>query len=217
MASEAPRSRGAPNVEDLGSRSEATRLAILDAALASFARIGFEASSTREIAKAAGVHHASLRYHFSDKEELWRAAMRLMFDRQRAFFREAQRERPLDMETTEGLKEALRRYIRYSAAHPEHAQILVHEAIADTERLNWAVDGFVRANTAAMHGPLAREAAAGLLRIADPRMAAIVLSAATQMVFVLSSHLRRLYGEDIGGPEWTERFADGILALFFTP
>jgi AcrR family transcriptional regulator len=215
MPAEREANRGAPHIRDLGSRSEATRAAILDAALALFARVGFEASSTRDIAKAAGVHHASLRYHFAGKEELWRAAIRNMFDRQRELFRAEQVQRPLSLDTTEGLKEALRRYVRYSAAHPEHAQILVHEAIADTARLDWAVDAFVRANAGAFEAPLAREAAAGNLRIADPRMAAIILSGATQMVFVLSGHLRRVWGTDTRSPEFIDRFCDSLMQLFF--
>lgn len=215
MASQAATSRGAPHIRDLGSRSEATRAAILDAALVLFARIGFEGASTRDIAKAADVHHASLRYHFSDKEELWRAAIRQMFDRQRDFFRLENAQHPLDMDTLDGLKEALRRYVRYSAAHPEHAQILVHEAIADTGRLDWAIDAFIRANARTFEAPFAREHAAGTLRIADPRMAAIILSAATQMVFVLSSHLRRLWDVDVRGPDFVDRFCDAMLTLFF--
>jgi len=206
--------RGAPHVVDLGSRSEPTRTAILEGALRLFSRIGFEAASTRMIATEAGVHHASLRYHFADKEELWRAAIRQMFDRQREEFRTQQMENPLDPSTVEGLKEMVRRWVRYCAHHPEHAQILVHEAIADTPRLDWAVQEFVGANTERFRSVFQTHRAE--LRVPDPVLCSIILSSASQMTFVLSAHLRRVFETDVGKPEFVERLADALIAMLFT-
>lgn len=200
---------------DLGSRSEDTRTAILDGAIRVFARLGFEAASTRAIAVEAGVHHASLRYHFDDKGELWRAAVRHMFERQRAEFRADQAANPVDTETTGGVREMVRRYVRYSAAHPEHAQMLVHEAIADGERLDWLVEQFVRANIQRLGLGLERERSAGRLRLADATLTAIVLSAASQMIFVLRPHLKRVFHTDVHEPAFVARLADAMVDLLF--
>jgi AcrR family transcriptional regulator len=54
---------------------------LLRAAQASFAKSGFKGASTREIAQAAGVHHALISHRFGSKEELWLAVM----DRLRAY------------------------------------------------------------------------------------------------------------------------------------
>ena len=207
-----PARRGT-HVVELGSRSEPTRRAILEAALRQFARIGFEAASTRTIAEDAKVHHALLRYHFADKEELWRSAIRLMFERQREEFRQEQAAQPVDVTTLEGSKEMVRRWVRYCAEHPEHAQILVHEAIADTPRLDWAVNEFVRANTLRFTGPL--EARGEDLRVPDPVLCSIIVSSATQMTFVLSAHLRRVFGVEVTGPEFVERLSDALIAMLF--
>jgi len=51
-------------------RGEATRLALIRAALDLFGAIGFEAASTRAIATAAGANVASIAYHFGGKEGL---------------------------------------------------------------------------------------------------------------------------------------------------
>lgn len=203
------------HVADLGSRSELTRLAILEAALKSFAKVGYETGSIRVIAAAAGVHPASLRYHFADKSELWRAVLGLMFQRQSAYFQNQHAQYPVKPDTLDGLKEMIRRYIRYSAAHPEHAQILVHEAIADTARLDWAVDVFVRANAVRMGDSIARQSDAGFIRLGDPMLTTIILSAASQMVFVLSNHLSRVYSEDVTQPAFVERFVEAMLTLAF--
>jgi AcrR family transcriptional regulator len=54
-------------------RSDATRAALIAAATEVFARSGFEAVGTREIASAAGVHPALIGYHFGGKEGLYMA------------------------------------------------------------------------------------------------------------------------------------------------
>ena len=48
---------------------------ILDAAIELFSKRGFEGVSIREIATLAKVHFASIRYHFGDKEDLYRACI----------------------------------------------------------------------------------------------------------------------------------------------
>ena len=51
-------------------RGEATRLALIAAALDLFGAKGFEAASTRAVAAAAGANLASIAYHFGGKEGL---------------------------------------------------------------------------------------------------------------------------------------------------
>lgn len=59
-------------------RSDATRMALITAATEVFARSGFEAVGTREIAHAAGVHPALIAYHFGNKEGLYLAVFEHM-------------------------------------------------------------------------------------------------------------------------------------------
>ena len=56
-------------------RGDATRLALIRAALDLFGAKGFEAASTRDVAAAAGANLASIAYHFGGKEGL-RARLR---------------------------------------------------------------------------------------------------------------------------------------------
>jgi TetR/AcrR family transcriptional regulator, regulator of cefoperazone and chloramphenicol sensitivity len=55
------------------SRGDATRQALIAAALRIFGRDGFHAASTRAIAEAAGVNLALIRYHFGGKQALYLA------------------------------------------------------------------------------------------------------------------------------------------------
>ncbi|MEM6788236.1 MAG: helix-turn-helix domain-containing protein [Myxococcota bacterium] len=56
-------------------RADATRQAILRAAFACFADHGFKATTTREIARRAGVTSPLIHHYFGDKEQLYEAAV----------------------------------------------------------------------------------------------------------------------------------------------
>lgn len=55
-------------------RGDATRKALIDAAIKVFARDGFHAASTRELAHAANVNLALINYYFKGKQGLYLAA-----------------------------------------------------------------------------------------------------------------------------------------------
>lgn len=61
-------------------RSDATRSALISAATEVFARSGFEAVGTRDIAAAADVHPALIGYHFGGKDGLYLAVFEHMAD-----------------------------------------------------------------------------------------------------------------------------------------
>ncbi|MCY4427966.1 MAG: CerR family C-terminal domain-containing protein [Halieaceae bacterium] len=54
-------------------RGDATREALIQAAIDVFGHDGFDASSTRRIANAAGVNQAAIGYHFGGKQGLYEA------------------------------------------------------------------------------------------------------------------------------------------------
>ncbi|KCZ87913.1 TetR/AcrR family transcriptional regulator [Hyphomonas johnsonii] len=51
-------------------KSERTRAQLMDAAIAVFARVGFEAASVNEITRTAGVANGTFYSHFKDKEDI---------------------------------------------------------------------------------------------------------------------------------------------------
>ena len=60
---------------ETSSRGCATRQALIDAGCVLFGQKGFYASSTREIAKAAGANQALIGFHFGGKEGLYSAVL----------------------------------------------------------------------------------------------------------------------------------------------
>ena len=60
--------------------ADPTRERILAAALDLFSERSFEGATTREIAARAEVTQPLLNYHFRSKDDLWRAAVEVLFE-----------------------------------------------------------------------------------------------------------------------------------------
>ena len=206
----APRGRGRPSRD---SRSvEDTRAAIRDASLKLFAERGFEAASMRDIAAAVGVEHSLLRYHFGDKGKLWREAVSQMIDRLDAEMAEvwsSNQGQPL----VERFKDYVRAYVRYCAAHPEHARIVVQESMRPSDRVAWIVDKGVRTQ----HGQLTPVLRA-LIRqghLPDIPIPSLIymLSGASQNIFMLANEVRAAHGVDYTLQPEIDRHADAVIRL----
>jgi TetR/AcrR family transcriptional regulator, regulator of cefoperazone and chloramphenicol sensitivity len=71
------------NSETTPTRGDATREALIRAAVEIFGRDGFNAAGTRALAEAAGVNQALIAYHFGGKAGLYLAAIGHIVDRVR--------------------------------------------------------------------------------------------------------------------------------------
>ncbi|MEH6347427.1 MAG: CerR family C-terminal domain-containing protein [Bermanella sp.] len=67
-------------------KAEATRLAMIEAAIEIFGRDGFHAASNRSLASAAGVNLALISYHFGGKEGLYVAVFEHMAAKMKQHF-----------------------------------------------------------------------------------------------------------------------------------
>jgi AcrR family transcriptional regulator len=193
-------------------QKDATREAVLDAALSLFAERGFEGASIRDIARRADISHAVIRQHFGTKADLWRAAVTRMFVR---FAQEMDGDswgshRPLHVR----LEAFLRNYVIYCARHPEHVRIMMHESLGESERLKWMVEKYIAPAHRNIE-PLLREAMeAGTV----PKMPIISLiytiSAAAQSLFALGAEARHIYGVDTRAAAVVSQHAEALVALF---
>jgi len=199
-------------------RSAITSAQLLDAALAEFAAHGFEAASTRAIAQRAGVHQPQINYHFASKDELWRAAVDHLFAQLDAVMA-APREPAPGAGTSSArtlLETIIRRFVGFAAQHPELNRIMVHEATADSERLDWLVERHVRTRFLQIAELLG---AAGLPAVAghDPVILYYSLIGAASLMYVNAPEARRLTGHDPSRPEIITAHADLLVALLLGP
>src|SRR4051794_30455276 len=122
------------------------RQQLIESALVEFGRKGFDGASTRSIAQRIDAHQPQINYHFESKEALWAAAVDHLF----TLLGEALDDLPQFDATADPVElagmfgEAVRRFVRFAAVHPELNQIMVHEATEDSDRLHWMVDRHVR-------------------------------------------------------------------------
>ncbi len=185
-----------------------TRTRILDSAIKLFSERGFDAASVRDISAAAGVTHAVIRLHFGSKEQLWRAAIDRLFERQ-------DEEVGLDVgQANEPLRpERLRAYVRYCARHPEHVRIMVQESLRDTERVRW----LAKTHIARLQAPFVRRFKKArkecpLAAFSIPSMLYSMV-AASQMVFALGAEVKHVYGLDVNDPAFIAAHADTVCRI----
>ena len=200
-----PRTRRKP-----APHAEATRRRIVEAAVKAFADKGFDAASTREIARAAGVEQGLLTYHFPTKDALWRAAA----DRVFAVLRAGAGERLAalrEVEPEERAREGIRHYVRTMAAHPEFFRFIVDQGNRSDARQRWLVDTHVKPGVEAMKQ-------LGLLRAigadeGDLPHALFAMLGAGSLIFAVPQNCRRLTGVDPMKPEVIEAHADFVADL----
>jgi AcrR family transcriptional regulator len=195
-------------------QSESTKVKILEHALLLFSEKGFDGASTRDIAIAAGVNHALIKYHFGNKELLWRAAVDLLFQRQLEYLDEFNQRTNDEMSVAKRFRLFVQLYVRYCAEHPEHARIMVQESTGTNPRLEWAVNKHLLETRDTLD-----ELFIGLFE-ADlmPRMPLLslryMLTAACQNVFTLSTEISYLYGVDSTHEAQIKQHTDAVIRLF---
>jgi|SRR5579871_145821 len=194
--------------------ADETRERILAAALELFSDRGFDGASTREIAARAGVTQPLLNYHFTSKDELWRAAVDGLFDAlNRALARREDGLRGVDDLTIARL--IVREFVLYSAHHPQLHRIATQEGKADTPRMEWLVDRHIRPLYEATTARFARLVDAGALPPISPTHLYYIIIGAGPTMFVLAPECRRLAGFDPLDDDVIEAHADAVVRLLF--
>ena len=113
---------------------------LLQSAVVEFGQKGFEGASTRAIAERIDAHQPQINYHFSSKEDLWRAVVDKLF----AGLDEALAELDQDDPLPDRFARMLKRMCRYAAEFPQLNQIMAHEASSPGGRLSWITETHVR-------------------------------------------------------------------------
>ncbi len=194
------------------SRAGDTSDRILHCAREAFAAHGFAAANVRDIAKAAGTTHSMIRYHFGTKDDLWREAVRDMFELlQRSVIDPTLA--LTGISSQERFKRMLRLYTRYCAEHPEHARITFAETIVGGERLEWMVDNFVRANHADLFEFLHETIQGTPWENAPLPSVMYAVVGMVQLPFLLEKEAIVSTGYDFMTDEAIERHADTVIAL----
>lgn len=200
----------------LNSQTGSQKDRLLAAALEVFSREGFKGANVRDIAELAGCNHAVIRYHFESKDNLWKEAVRFLFDRmaRKMAFDDASREK-LMAGDREMYIAWLRRYIRYCAEHPDHARIMVQTSIQDGEQLCWATEHFIKKQHESVDVMTQALVKNGVLPKHNPVFLLYIVSAACQALFTLAPEAREIYGITIDD-ETVEAYCETVLDILLS-
>lgn len=194
-----------------------TRSKLLKAAVKIFAKEGFAGASVRKIADLAGVNHGSIKYHYSSKDHLWRAAIAYLFgEMEKAVF--ANEEQWEKMTPHEQIKDHMATYVRFNAAHPEMLRMVMFESIVRSERFEWLAENHLRPFTdrAVNRTALAQEQ--GVYRADIPPLNLYYMNvAASRSMFFAAPELDERFGIQVFSEEEIERHIDALVKLFVVP
>jgi AcrR family transcriptional regulator len=142
---------------------KASRERILRAATELFAEHGYDATSTRSIAEAAGLNIATVAYHVGNKSELYREVMRRAHIAQRDVVTVATQELVECEPTPKATRVALHRfadsYLNFAVSSPEISVLWLRRWLAEGEDMAEIEDEFA--------APLATEARQAIQKVLD--------------------------------------------------
>ena len=154
------------------SRGDDTRERLLRAAITAFAERGFHATTTRDIAAAAGMSPAAVYVHHRSKEELLHQISRSGHERTLDLVRDAVASSP---DPPEQLRELVRSFARHHAEENTSARVVNYELSALSPEHAQEILELRRAISAEMQALVERGVASGSFDCPEPRIAATAL------------------------------------------
>lgn len=205
-----PRKPGRPPRQALSEvRSEDL---LLDAAIKLFARHGYDAVSTGDIANAANFTQSMVHYHFGTKEELWRAAVhRLMLRRGGAFAPSRLELEGLDPE--QKLTQLITRLVEANADEPDYVALVIHELSAKADRLAWIVSRYLKPSMDIFDAVITEAMEAGVMRRQPVHIAATMITTTAALSFSMAPMVSEMYGIDMRGKAQRAELISSIVDM----
>lgn len=195
-------------------RAQITREQLLAAAINCFARLGYDASSTRKIEAAAGVKRGLIGYHFGTKEMLWKAALTWLIARAAGEL-SATESAADNVPPAERLRYFVRAYVRFCARYPEFNRLMIREGMDNDWRLDWLVENAARPWYERLHAVFDQAVTLN----AAPAMAFhhfyYILTGAATLFFSMAPEAERLAGINPYDESTVSAHADALATLLF--
>jgi TetR/AcrR family transcriptional regulator len=192
------------------------REALLESALVEFGAKGFDGASTRAIASRVQAHQPQINYHFETKTALWVAAVDHLFRLLREAFDGVLPATLIEADALQlaaAFADAIRRFVRFAAEHPELNQIMVHEGTAASDRLTRMTETHVKPVFDAIRPVWQILRDAGVAAPIDSEILYYVLIGAASLPYVNAPEVRLLTGQDPKNPTWIDAHAKGLIAI----
>src|ERR1700684_1661927 len=189
---------------------------LLESALVEFGAKGFEGAATRAIASRVQAHQPQINYHFESKTALWTAAVNYLFGLLGEALGDVLPTKLTEVDTPQlsaAFADAISRFVRFAAEHPELNQIMVHEGTAASDRLTWMTETHVKPVFDAIRPAWQMLRDAGVAAPIDSEIFYYVLIGAASLPYVNAPEVRLLTGQDPKSPAWIDAHANGLVAI----
>lgn len=195
-------------------RATRTRNQLIDAAIQSFARAGYDGSSTRQIETNAGVKRGVIAYHFSTKEELWKAAIARMLDLAESEFSEVERV-AANIDPAARLRYFVRVYVRFAAHYPDIFRFMIREGMDNDWRLEWLIESAARPWYLRLRKMFEEAQALGDTLTMEFAHFYYILTGAGALIFAMAPEVKQLSGIDSKDESVVDAHANILAELLF--
>lgn len=204
----------APEAETGASRTmtatgEANVERILDAALAHFARLGFQGARIDAIARDSALSKPNLLYYFRSKSDLYLAVLRRTLE----MWLQPLRDIDPASDPRVALEGYITRKLEYSRDHPEASRLFALEIMQGAPILSAVLENDLRQLIEAKKGLIERWIALGRVRDVPPHHLVFMIWAVTQHYSDFSAQVAKITGKTLADPGFFAETRAAVLRL----
>lgn len=196
-----------------------TRQAILDAAIDTFAELGFDAASVGMIASRSGTQKALVQYHFASKDSLWKAAVDALWQQRESalpkYFNAASTAQN-HRNDSEKIRFVFKQIIRFALDHPAWVGIMFREAATPGPRLDWFIDQHLRADYQQGLDFIKNAQRLGVLPEGEPLDIILIISGALFYLILVAPLTKKITGTEIRDEAFLDRYVTSLMTMLGT-
>lgn len=198
-----------------------SRQEILIAAATLFSEQGYNGTSFAAVAKASNQSKALVQYHFASKENLWKSAVRHLWEQRNnalPHYLDEQVLAELDNEAqSQMIRQLCRGLIRFTADNPQWVKIMYLESSAPGPRLDWMVSEFIQQDFSSGIAMVELAQQRHLLPPADPLSVLYILGGTVIHYVNVAPITQRVMGFDPFSDAQIDQYVDNFIGILQRP
>ena len=189
------------------------RTAILEAAAELFGKVGFEGTSIKAVASAAGEKKTLVQYHFRYKQQLWEETVTHVWQQRNEALPQYMIDAPQELSALETMEDLCRYILKVTFANPTWVKIMFQEASTPGPRLDWMVEHFLLQDFAEGKGVVEMAQDRGVLPDVDPMHLLYTLSGALIYLVNVAPIIERVTGQAADDDAFIEQYVATLMQI----
>ena len=189
------------------------RTAILEAAAELFGRVGYEGTSMKGVASAAGEKKTLVQYHFRYKQRLWEETVAYVWQQRNEALPTAMKIASDDFSALETMEDLCHYILKFTFANPTWVKIMFQEASTPGPRLDWMVERFFVNDFAEGKAVVELARSRGVLPDLDPMHLLYILSGALIYLANVAPIIERVTGVEVADDAFIDQYVATLLQV----